>query len=307
MFGYVLPLKGELKVKEYNLFRAYYCGLCFSIKKQFGQLPRMVLNYDMSFLAMFLDSITEEDIKAEAKVCIAHPGKKKAVILENKAIDYAANMNISLTIFKLIDDVNDDKDIKSRIFSLGLNPYKRKFDSRINLINEVIKENLDKLSKMEKEKNFTSIDEICDPFSIIVGRILELYPEKIINDSRETRYMLYDFGYSLGKWIYLMDALDDLKEDMEKGKFNPINFLYNENNLSFEEFFKVIKDRIEFSIFNCGCTCRDLLIELPLNKNKEILENIINLGMMDKYTKVINKSLGIETEKEGIDHNEFSI
>lgn len=307
MFGYVLPLKGELKVKEYNLFRAYYCGLCFSIKKQFGQLPRMVLNYDMSFLALFLDSVTEEDIKAEAKICIAHPGKKKAVILENKAIDYAANMNISLTIFKLIDDVNDDKDIKSRIFSLGLNPYKRKFDNKINLINEIIKENLDKLSKMEKEKNFTSIDEICDPFSIIVGRILELYPEKIINDSRETRYMLYDFGYSLGKWIYLMDALDDLKEDMEKGKFNPINFLYNENNLSFEEFFKVIKDRIEFSIFNCGCTCRDLLRKLPLNKNKEILENIINLGMMDKYTKVINKSLGIETEKEGRDHNEFSI
>ena len=165
------------------------------------------------------------------------------------------------------------------------------------MINDIIKENLDILSRMEEEKKFTSIDEICDPFSIIVARIMELYPETIINDSMETRQMLYDFGYSLGKWIYLIDALDDLMEDMEKGKFNPINFLYNTDNLPFEEFFKTIKERMEFSIINCACTCRDILELLPLNKNAEILENIINLGMMDKYTKVVDKNLG-KTPKE---------
>lgn len=297
MFGYVVPLKPELKVKEYNLFKAYYCGLCFSIKKQFGQLPRMVLNYDMTFLALILDSITDEEIKAEPKICMAHPTQRKAVIYDNKAIDYAANMNIALTIFKLIDDVNDDKNFKSKVLSMGLKPYKKKFKVEINMINDIIKENLDILSRMEEEKKFTSIDEICDPFSIIVARIMELYPETIINDSMETRQMLYDFGYSLGKWIYLIDALDDLMEDMEKGKFNPINFLYNTDNLPFEEFFKTIKERMEFSIINCACTCRDILELLPLNKNAEILENIINLGMMDKYTKVVDKNLG-KTPKE---------
>lgn len=294
MFGYVIPLKPELKVKEYNLFKGYYCGLCFSIKKQFGNIPRAVLNYDMTFLALLLDGLSNPPIKAEAKICMAHPSKKKAVILDNKAVDYAANMNVSLTIFKLIDDINDDKDLKSRIFSLGLNPYKKKFKAEIKLINEVIKENLNKLSKMENEKNFTSIDEICDPFSIIVGKILELYPEEIINDSKEIRYMLYDFGYSLGKWIYLIDALDDLKEDMEKNKFNPINYLFNDKNLPFDEFFHVIKNRIEFSILNCACTCKNILEMLPLNKNKEILENIINLGMMDKYTRIIDKNNNLE-------------
>lgn len=303
MFGYVVPLKPELKVKEYNLFKAYYCGLCFSIKKQFGQLPRMVLNYDMTFLALILDSITEEEIKAEPKICMAHPTQRKAVIYDNKAIDYAANMNIALTIFKLIDDVNDDKNFKSKVLSMGLKPYKKKFKVEINMINDIIKENLDILSRMEEEKNFTSIDEICHPFSIIVARIMELYPETVINDSMKTRQMLYDFGYSLGKWIYLIDALDDLMEDMEKGKFNPINFLYNTDNLPFEEFFKTIKERMEFSIINCACTCRDILELLPLNKNAEILENIINLGMMDKYTKVVDKNLGKTYEEVKIGLN----
>lgn len=300
MFGYVVPFKPELKVKEYNLFRAYYCGLCFSIKKQFGEIPRIALNYDMTFLALILDSITDEDIKVYAKICMAHPSKKRPILYENKAIDYAANMNIALTIFKLIDDVNDDKSLKSKVFSLCLNPYKKKFKTQIKLINDLIKKNLDKLSIMEKEKNFTSIDEICDPFSIIVGKILELYPEKIINDSKDTRYMLYDFGYSLGKWIYLIDALDDLKEDMENEKFNPINFLYNTFNLPFDEFFIQIKDRIEFSILSCACRCRDILNILPINKNKEILDNIINLGMMNKYSKVVDKNLGISEEESNL-------
>jgi len=300
MFGYVVPFKPELKVKEYNLFRAYYCGLCFSIKKQFGEIPRIALNYDMTFLALILDSITDADIKVYAKICMAHPSKKRPILYENKEIDYAANMNIALTIFKLIDDVNDDKNLKSKVFSLCLNPYKKKFKTQIKLINDLIKKNLDKLSIMEKEKNFTSIDEICDPFSIIVGKILELYPEKIINDSKDTRYMLYDFGYSLGKWIYLIDALDDLKEDMENEKFNPINFLYNTFNLPFDEFFIQIKDRIEFSILSCACRCRDILNILPINKNKEILDNIINLGMMNKYSKVVDKNLGISEEESNL-------
>ncbi|MBE6049728.1 MAG: hypothetical protein E7214_03460 [Clostridium sp.] len=288
MFGYVTPLKPELKVREYTEFKAYYCGVCFSIKKQFGNIPRMTLNYDMTFLALLLDGLSPDNITAKQKRCLAHPTQKKPVIYDNDAIDYAANMNVSLVYFKLIDDVNDDKDLKSKSLALGLSPYRRKFSKEIIPINEIIKENLNKLSILENTKNFTSIDEICDPFSVIVGKILELYPKKIVNDSDYTRYVLYNFGYSLGKWIYLVDALDDLKEDMENNKFNPINYLYNTDNLKYEEFIETIKERIEFSILSCACTCKESLNNLKLQRNKEILENIIDLGMMDKYKKVVS-------------------
>ena len=92
----------------------------------------------------------------------------------------------------------------------------------------------------------------------------------------------------------------DLKEDMEKKKFNPINFLYNKENKSYDDFIKEIKPRIEFTILNCGYNCKESLEKLPLKRNKEILQNIINLGMMDKYEKVIN-SCNCKDKKKRVD------
>lgn len=289
MFGYVTPLKPELKIREYNQFKSYYCGVCFAIKNLYGNIPRMTLNYDMTFLALLLDGLIKEDLNIELKRCIAHPDKKKPVILNNTAINYAASMNVSLVYYKLLDDINDDNSLKSKFLLLFMKPYHKSFPDSIVKINSVIEKNLNKLSSLEKTKDFKFIDEICDPFSIIVGTILKEFPYELKNDSKELREQLYLFGYSLGKWIYLMDALDDLEEDMKNNKFNPINFLYNKDNLPYKEFLDNIKQRLEFSIFNCAYTCKEILDSLPLNRNKEILENIINLGMMDKYIKVTNK------------------
>lgn len=288
MFGYVTPLKGELKVKEYELFRAYYCGICNSIKRDFGNIPRMTLNYDMTFLAILLDGLNKSKIDIIHKTCIAHPINKRNIVIDNKATSYAAAMNISLFYFKVLDDVKDDNDLRSKFLSLALSPYKRKFSHSVKKINDIIESNLTILSNYEDKKNFSSIDEICHPFSVIVGEILKNYPYEIENDSEEVRMHLYNLGYGLGKWIYLIDALDDLKEDMKKNKFNPINYLYNVNNLSYEEFILEIKDRIEFNILSCGCRCKESLEELNLHKNKDVLENIINLGMMDRYLAIIN-------------------
>ena len=276
MFGYVTPLKPELKIREYEMFKSYYCGVCTHIKEYFGNIPRLTLNYDMAFLGVLLDALHNESPSINFKRCIAHPLNKKPMILNNKALEYAAAMNVSLVYYKFIDDVNDDN------------------------INDIIEENLKLLSELEENKNFTSIDEIANPFSLIVAKILELYPETFEGDCQDIRYELYDLGYALGKWIYLIDALDDLKEDMEKKKFNPINFLYNKENKSYDDFIKEIKPRIEFTILNCGYNCKESLEKLPLKRNKEILQNIINLGMMDKYEKVIN-SCNCKDKKKRVD------
>ena len=286
MFGYVTPLKPELKIREYESFKSYYCGICMHIKENFGNIPRMSLNYDMTFLGLLLDGLHKEERELKIQRCIAHPLKKKPMIINNKALAYAAAMNVSLVYYKLLDDVADDKSIKSKISSMILSPYKSKFNRNVTMINDIIEENLKKLSYLEVEKKFSSIDEIAHPFSEIVGKILNLYPEKFEGDSEEVRGNLYELGYSLGKWIYLIDALDDLKEDMEKNKFNPIDYLYNTDSKTYEELMEEIRDRMEFTIFNCGYTCRNALENLPIKRNKEILENIISLGMMDKYTKI---------------------
>ena len=289
MFGYVTPLKPELKIREYESFKSYYCGVCMHIKDGFGNIPRMSLNYDMTFLGLLLDGLHEEERSFKIQRCIAHPLKKKPMIVNNKALAYAAAMNVSLVYYKLLDDVADDKSIKSKVSSMILSSYKSKFNRNVTMINDIIEENLKKLSYLEVEKKFSSIDEIAHPFSESVGKILNLYPEKFEGDSEEVRGNLYELGYSLGKWIYLIDALDDLKEDMEKNKFNPIDYLYNTDSKTYEELMEEIRDRMEFTIFNCGYTCRNALENLPIKRNKEILENIISLGMMDKYTKITNE------------------
>lgn len=286
MFGYVTPLKAEMKVKDFARFKCYYCGLCCHIKKEFGNIPRMSLNYDMTFLGLLLDALNLEELQVASHRCTLHPTEKKIVIADNKALSYAAAINISLFYYKLLDDVHDDKNLKSKFFSVLLSPYKRKFSSSIIKINNDIKQCLNDLSTLEDNTSFSSIDEICDPFSKLVGIILRDYPYELANDCLELRNTLYNLGYSIGKWIYLIDALDDLKSDIEKRKFNPINFLYNKDSLKYDKFIELIKPKIEFTILNCGYSCKENLEKLQLNRNQDILYNIIELGLMDKYVNV---------------------
>ncbi len=287
MFGYVTPLKAEMKVKDFARFKCFYCGLCCHIKKDFGNLPRMSLNYDMTFLGLLLDSLNPEDLEISYHRCSLHPTEKKIVIANNKALSYASAMNISLFYYKLLDDAHDDNNLKSKILSTLLLPYKRKFSSSIIEINNNIMKCLNKLSTLENNKSFAFIDEICDPFSNLVGIIFRDYPYELIDDCSELRNTLYNLGYSIGKWIYLIDALDDLKSDIEKKKFNPIDFLYNKNGLTYDKFIEFIKPKIEFTILNCGYSCKENLEKLNLKRNEDILYNIIELGLMDKYMNII--------------------
>lgn len=288
MFGYVTPLKEELKVHQLNAFKSYYCGLCHHIKGNFGQLPRMVLNYDLVAMGMLLDGLSPDKAYLQKRSCLVHPGTKKPLIVRNEALDYTASMNVALFYYKLLDDMQDDRSLKSEALAKLLAPYKAKFKPEVRKINHMIEIHLKQLYQLEQTGGFESIDEICHPFSLIVGNILKEYPYILENDSPKLREKLFDFGYALGKWIYMLDALDDLEKDMAKNKFNPICQLYNTEHLTYETLIKKVKDPISFTILNCGYNCRTLLNELPLKRHKAILQNIINLGMMDRYNKVIS-------------------
>ncbi|MGL5351845.1 MAG: DUF5685 family protein [Clostridium sp.] len=290
MFGYVTPLKQELKIKDFNRFRSYYCGLCFNIKEDFGNIPRMALNYDMTFLALLLDGLSIDEVDFEFKRCATHPVKKKPTVIKNKALSYAAAINVALVYYKILDDVEDDKTLSSKLKLFTLSPYKNKFNNATKDLNEIISTKLKILSDLEDNLNFSCIDEICHPFSEIVGEILKCYPNELVEDGEELRDNLYNLGYTLGKWIYLIDALDDLKKDMENKEFNPIIFLYNKSNLSYEALKENIKEKIEFTILNCSYNCALYLSKLPLQRNIDILKNTLELGMMDKYMNVLNNT-----------------
>ncbi|MBW9150791.1 DUF5685 family protein [Clostridium estertheticum] len=293
MFGYVTPCKMEMKIKDYEIFKAYYCGLCNSIKNDFGNLPRLTLNFDMTFLAVLLDSLSESKYNFVKFKCLIHPLKKRLMINNNKALDYAAFCNVTLAYYKLMDDVQDNKTMKSKIYSIFLKTYLPKAELSYTDVMEYTKDKLLLLNTLEANHNDIGIDEhlsideqlsidgLSHVFADLTGFIISFYyKESSFKDD------LYWLGYNLGKWIYIIDAYDDLEKDIKSNSFNAINSLLNTDNLDFESFSVLIKPRIDFILATCASSCLKYLNNLPLIKNEDILCNILELGLMEKMDKV---------------------
>ncbi|HBC98009.1 MAG TPA: hypothetical protein DC034_14610 [Clostridium sp.] len=285
MFGYVTPYKMELKIKDYEKFKAYYCGLCKSIKHNIGDFPRIFLNYDMTFLAILLDSLEEGRQNYIKKRCIIHPVKKKIILKDNPSLKYAAFCSISLVYFKLLDDTKDEKSIKSRILSVYLRRYLNSMPENFKKNFQVIKNKLRNLYKLEKDSGNKSIDFLANPFGELTGFILSS------SQDGDIKKKLYFLGYNLGKWIYIIDAFDDLNEDMRREKFNAIDHCFNSKKLSFDEFSKQIEKRIDFILGTCAAQCMNAFKALPIKRNEELLYNILQYGLLDKMDKVFRRGV----------------
>ena len=297
MFGYVTPLKSELKVKEFEYFRSYYCGLCNEIKREYGNIPRFCLNYDLTFIAFLLDGLYNESLDLQAIKCLRHPNKTIIISSKTNALNYCANLSILLFDYKLKDNIRDDKSIKSKFFELILSSSTKKSLLQLNNLSDKISNNLSLLASLEKSKSFTSIDEICHPFSDIMGCILSDFPYMLEEDNDKIRSDLYYLGYFIGKWIYLIDALDDLKDDIITNSFNPYVVIFNKDNLEYENLILSCIDEIDFYITNCIVNCSDFLKDIPFKKHYSIIDNVINLGMLNKYYEILRKIPNIQDLK----------
>ncbi|MBU5592846.1 hypothetical protein KQI89_13920 [Clostridium sp. MSJ-4] len=284
MFGYVTPCRMELKIKDFEKFKAYYCGVCKSIKDNYGNIPRASLNYDMTFLAILIDSLETNPLDVKLHRCAVHPLKKRLYIANNNAVSYASKMNINLAHYKFLDDLNDEKSLKFSLLYRISRIYVNKDSSDLNNMKQLIKDSLDKLSNQEKDPKEKNIDSLSDSFAHLTACILSEYKFK----DESFKQDLYWLGYNLGKWIYIIDAMDDLEEDMKKNRFNAINHCFNEQNMTYKALYDLIKNRVEFILISCGSQCLDYFHKLPLNRNHELLENILKYGLMEKMDMIFN-------------------
>lgn len=289
MFGYVTPCKLELKVKDYEKFKSYYCGLCKNIKKYYGNIPRLILNYDMTFLAVLLDSLSISKTSYKKGTCFIHPLKKKVWIDDNPALEYAAFCNLVLVYYKLKDNKEDEKSLIYSMLSDFIGLYMNKNRSDFNYIANEIKKSIEKLNLIEKDKDNLNIDEISHPFSNITGFIFSSYVDFIqISTKERVRETLYTFGYNLGKWIYIIDAYDDLENDLNENKFNPILKTYNLGSNQIKDYKGKCKQNINFLLDSCASSCLINLDKLPITKNEDLLQNIIQLGLVEKMNNVLD-------------------
>lgn len=287
MLGYVTVDKNELKVREWDVYQAYYCGVCKSISRRVGQLPRMVLSFDCVFLALILSSLDRQSEDICREHCIIHHLEKKPVVLGNQAVDYAADVMVILAYHKCLDDWRDERKPSALAVRTALTPAYRKIKGCRPQAAAAVEDGLGKLSALEKE-NCAMIDRVSGVFGEILAALFTGYRPEGPEDSGQTtpdgprrplmeKRTLEHLGRHLGRWIYLIDALDDYEEDQSAGTYNPLIFrrdgLVGMENLLYNELGEIAK-------------AYDLL---DIHKNKGILENIIFMGLRGQTDRILRE------------------
>lgn len=288
-----MPYKSELKIREYNLFRAYYCGLCKTMGREYNQLVRMGLNYDLSFLSLLLSSLEEEQDLVKVEKCVAHPISKRMIVEHNGSLKYTSSISIMLIYFKLLDDWRDDKSVKSLIANIPFSNAIKKAERENPNKFKIIKEKLEELSKLEDDK-CDEVDEVADVF----GKLMQEIASPDFIRGEETSRILKFLGYNLGRWIYILDAFDDMEDDIKNKSYNPLLLQHRyKAGEDIKLFTKKVKASIESSlIFTLENISKSFEL-LDLKYNKEIVENIIYLGMRNKMETIFDKRGGEVIEK----------
>lgn len=262
MFGYIICNRKGLEQEELERYQGVYCGVCKALQKQFGQLERFSLSYDMTFLAIFLSSLYEpEEARTEFR-CGAHPFQKRLAI-ENKYTDYAANITVALAYFKCKDDWEDEKKHLRKkygeILEKSYQGVRQKYPRQCRKIEESIRE----LSEIEK-----SAVSLPDEAINCSGKMLS---EIFVYEEDFWSGILRSFGYELGRFIYLMDAAVDYKEDIKKQNYNP---LVKMNKRPDE-----VKDILTMEIGNAARQFE----KLPIIQDDHLIRNILYGGVWQKY------------------------
>lgn len=216
MFGYVLPSQVRLTEEDKGRFSATYCGLCRTLGRRYGAAARMILNYDFTFLALLLAE-PEEGEKVHCR-CVPHPLRGRDCYSESAALDLAADCSVILTWWQVQDAVADHTPVKAakyRAVSAALTPAYRRARALRQAFDEAVARQLEELHALERE-NCPSMDRAADTFA----RLLQGAAAEVADPVK--RRVLEQLLYHLGRWIYLIDAADDLAEDFTSGSYNPL-------------------------------------------------------------------------------------
>ena len=282
MFGYVTVNKEELKIKDFNFYQSCYCGLCRTLKKRHGIVAPLTLSYDMTFVVLLLSALYEDSFQAGTAHCIVHPAKKHTT-RQNKWSDYAADMTILMAYHNLKDDWQDEKKVNRLALASILKKQYKKVARLYPQQKKTIEEYMKQTAESEAKKDY-DLDRVS-------GNTGELLGTLIAKEDDIWHDILYRVGFYLGKFIYLMDAFDDLDIDRKKNNFNILLPLSNKKD--FEAY-------IENTLIMMMAECSKNFELLPILQYTDILRNILYSGVWSKYALIKKKK-----EQKGIKSDDF--
>ena len=282
MFGYLKPYRPELKIREAETYKAVYCGLCHELGKSFGPFARLTLSYDFAFLSLVGMSIRQEGEACFGKCrCIAHPVRKQACCLPGKVQTFSAAAAMVLFYYKIRDDLAD-RGFRKRLRAFLLLPYAKFVRKRALAVCKQASEVDAAASRMTEAQQkletegCSSVDRAAEPTAAFLSAVLGTF----LPGDETQAVVLRRFGYLLGRYIYLCDALDDLEDDRKTGNYNP--FLCAEDSADAAEH---AKGSLYLTVAEAGAAY-DLL---ETGQFDGILENIVFLGLKNEVERILKK------------------
>lgn len=275
MFGYIRPERVELKRREDELYRSVYCGLCRYLGKDYGVLSRLTLSYDCTVLAMLCMALNQSCPSVHEKRCVVNPLKKcKFCTAEGDSFHLAGAVSVIMTYYKLTDTIEDSGFFKGTAARILRFLFRRNYRKAAKAYPEIDEDCRNMMQCQQKaEQSDSGIDRAADPTAVMLSDLCQR-----LSEQEETRKILGMFGYHLGRWIYIMDAADDLERDLKSGNYNP--------------FRQHLRETDEATMLYCNdvlnMTVSQLILAydlLELTAYKEILDNIIyhGLSFQQKY------------------------
>lgn len=280
MFGYVQPLQSELKVKELEAYKGYYCGLCKTIKEKYTNTARFMLSYDCAVLMLLLSSMSEQVPSVSQERCAANPLKKKTVVRSAQG-EYAAAINVMLGYGKVEDTYRDDKKFYARVLMGVYKRVNKKASGEYRELADEFALRMDNLHKLERSGS-DNIDAVSGEFAQLLAAVFSLAPFDFLGEN--AKKTMWHFGYNLGRWIYIADAVDDILKDEKNGSYN---VLLQREYSDIEEHRKQIIEEAQFNLhYSLAQACKAYEL-LDIKRDKELMDNIMYLGLAKKTEEIL--------------------
>ncbi|MCD7728983.1 MAG: DUF5685 family protein [Clostridia bacterium] len=285
MFGYISPDRPYLFIKDEELYKAMYCGVCKGIKKGCGQTARTALTYDMAFMSALVHNIAGQDIVIEKQHCVIHPFKKRPMACADEITVLLGCINTALAYYKLLDDKND-KEARSFLRFFYKKGYKRAI-KKCPAADKIIAAQMAAQAKLEKD-GCAIIDMACEPSAEMMKELCA----EVLGD--KTTPYAEALSYAVGKWVYLADALDDYDKDVKKGRYNVLYKAYGDKCK--EDAVNNNRDELIFIFDNLFADMRESLANIKFHFNHDLTDNIILRGIPLKTRQLLFGGCGMQKQ-----------
>lgn len=285
MFGFIVANTDALSEAELARYRGAYCGLCRTLQQRHGDLSRLTLNYDMTFLVLLLSSMYEPEEESGTGRCMAHPVHRRSW-WRSRFTDYAADMNVALAWHNCMDDWADERRLLSLTEAKLLRGhYETVYRARPRQC-DAIEACMETLRAVETSED-AAPDAGANAFGALMGELFAVEEDSVWN----ARFRA--FGEALGRFVYWMDACVDLEHDRKKGNYNPLLVLHGAERVDEEEKLELLKMLI--------AECAAEFERLPLLRDVEILRSVLYSGVWTQYLAKLKKE---EKEKGDAGHGQ---